>query len=568
MLGRISGYTFIGSLFLFLLIRGYWARAWITTVPNWILALSVVALIAWMVFSIQHLMTWVKKRSTQFAISLGIMAFASLIIIGTVNWFAAANNKKWDMSQNKFYSLSDQSERIGGELKEEVVMRVWTTSLMKMSENVDLQKFFENYKNSGKGKLKVEIKNPNEDAITAKQDRITRDNVIVVKSASGREARIENFNDTKAEELVTNAIIQAIKGNRKKTLCFTSGHGEASINDSQPTGISILRTALSESSYEAKEIVLGTLEKTPEECEAMVIAGPETDASEREIKMLQDYMAQGGKVIALLGAGTTSAWRKLGSQFGVELQSNIIVDPRTSPPIYTLTRNFSQDVELVKGLNRFVLFPNASSVTVPTQSPDPKASVKTFISSESYTYAKTGDLKNMRTLNQGAGDAKGPLPLAVLITKPIEKTAAAPTGPIVPRKVLPPAAPKAGPAPEPTTSYLDKLIPSAHAQVPGMPPEPNEEAPPPKTELMFVIIGNSSFIRNAVLDKMGNLDLFLNTMNFVLQDKDLMGIRPKEVRQTMLEMTPERARMIETTVFILFLAFIVGAVRAGRRKAT
>jgi ABC-type uncharacterized transport system involved in gliding motility auxiliary subunit len=542
--------------------------------PKWVfLALAAVSAIAWIVFSLDRVRLWLKKRSTQYGLSLAITAVMAIAILGAVNYVAVLYNKKADVTANQLHTLSDQSKHVAQNLKEGITLRVWTTSLDRMSANLDMRKFLENYKIASKGKIKVEIKNPNEDRAGAAKDNVKRDNLIVIRSDSGREARIDNFSDTKGEEQITNGIIQAIKGG-KKTVCFVSGHGELSLSNDKADGLSFVRDRLNDSSYTAKEINIATENKIPDECEALVLAGPRGDALDQEVKLLDEYMHKGGKVLALLGPSSSASWRKLVEPYGVKVRSDLIIDPRVNPPIAIATKNYSQDVEIVKSFNQLVVFPEASSLSVPTAGGENGANVKTFVSSESYTYAKPGDLKSIKTLQPGPSDMRGPLPVAVLITKPVQDVSST-NGKGAPA-LTPGQSPKTPKKEEPSTKTgswkWPSLIRSAYAQ------NPHATLPLPvgassadkknaKNEMSVILIGNSSFVANSFVTQAGNMDLFLNSINYLLKDQDLIGIRPREIGQASLEISQENLRQVVSTVFLISLAFLVGGVMASRRKS-
>ena len=44
----------------------------------------------------------------------------------------------------------------------------------------------------------------------------------------------------------------------------------------------------------------------------------------------------------------------------------------------------------------------------------------------------------------------------------------------------------------------------------------------------MVVIGDSDFAANSVLGVQGNRDLFLNTVNWLAQQENLIAIRPRE----------------------------------------
>ena len=572
---RFSRYLFIAGLFLFLAIYGFIPALYNT---SWALlgalGLSVASAIAWFFFSLDAIVAWWKRRSTQWAVSLGIIAVAVFLGLIAVNFAANMYNVKKDVTQTKFNSLSEQSLNIAGKLKEEITVRVWSTNLEKMSPNVDLRRFLENYRIAGHGKIKVEFLNPYENRPEAERDNVKRDNMILIRAASGREARIENYSDGRSEELVTNGLMQAIHGGTKKTVCFTTGHGESPLNGSGADGLSQLKQQLENSSYKVDELALANLEgdKIPADRSLVVVAGPKSDPVEREWTMLKDYLSSGGKMIGLFGVATSEKWRELGSEFGVHVRADLVIDPRQKPPVVVATRNFANDVEFVK-IDRFMVFPEASSIDV--KAPTAGVETKTFVSSENLAYSKTGNLRALKNLSQSGGDLKGPLPMGVIITKPI---AAAPSKD-------PPIAPAPGSKEEPKkpaeskTGWLD-LIPSAHAQdghdhgedegdEHGEAAEPAKEGPKDqKNEMSLILYANHHFVTNSFLSLGGNSDVFLNSVNFVLKDQELMGIRPREIRQTQLQLSRERIRQVFAAIFLMALVFLVGGVSAAFRRAT
>lgn len=580
-LSRLASYLFLGSLFAVVMIWGYFPRVWVMGWPQMtLLGLSAAGLVAWFVFSLESLRLWLKKRSTQFAIGLAITAVMCLVLLGTVNWLATAYNVKKDLTKNQFHTLSDQTKKIAEGLKENITIRVWSTAVDRMSANVDMRRFLDNYESAGKGKIKVEIKNPNEDRPGSAADNIKRDNIIVVKSSSGRESRIENFTDTKGEELLTNAIMQAIKG-RKKTLCFLSGHGEVGLGDSEAQGMSQIKSQLTASTYETKDVALATAEKMPEDCELLVVAGPRSEAAEREVKMIRGYLDGGGKGIFMMGAGTPAGWRKVAADYGVSVRSDLIIDPRVQPPIAIATKNYAQDVDVVRSFNRLVIFPETSSLEI-TDKPKDGETLKTFISSESYTFAKTGDLKNIKTIRPTPADMRGPLPVAVLITKPVVATEL---------KSAPEAAPIKGKEPKKAApsnhgsllkkfSLISEAVAADGDEIPvgtdsDEEPLPSSGAGSPakdgpkdqKTEMSLIVFSNHNFVMNSFVGQMGNMDLFLNSVNFLLKDQDLIGIRPREVRQASLELSAESLRQVYATVLLIAGAFLVGGIAAKRRRS-
>ena len=113
---------------------------------------------------------------------------------------------------------------------------------------------------------------------------------------------------------------------------------------------------------------------------------------------------------------------------------------------------------------------------------------------------------------------------------------------------------------------IDGLVPSAHAQ-PATPVTTPETVEPEKQYSRVVLIANDLFVANGVVTQVGNLDLFLNSANYLMQDSELIGIRPRELRQTVLTLNPQNIRQVWGFILIVAGLFVVFGIKAARRRA-
>lgn len=589
MLRKYSFYLFLVSLFVATILGHFFRNIWLQDTVQWsVWGACLLGLLLYFVMSLEHLRNWLKKRQAQFGISLAITAISVLAILTLVNWFSIEKNKKFDLTRNSIHSLSDQSVNVLKNLKEKVIINIWTTNVAAMSGKRDAQRFFENYHLSGGDNVEVNFLNPINDPQGAQENSITQDNVIIISSASGREIRVDNFNDAKAEEQITNGIINAIKG-QQKTLCFLSGHGELSISKTDAAGLSFVKDSLEKSSYKTEELTLLSETSVPERCEALVIAGPESEPAEAEFDMIQSYLKDGGRLLALFGVGVPNKWHKLVENFGVKIMNNVVVDPRVQrPPLSVLTKNYSSDVDIVKSFSTPVFFTFANSIKVPTDSNKEGVSIKTFISSESSSYAKSGNLETVgRDFSQHGGDLTGPLPIAVLISKKIKVAHAGDEKDAGESKDS--TEKEEGQSQEGSLLNLDSIlekvlekmsfVSTAHAEGSGEAPSESsinakavsdedvkDEAKAEEKEMSVVLIGNHLFAANGLVTQMGNMDLFLNSISHLFKDNELIGIRPKEIGSAKLEITADNIYQVRGYIFLAALTFIVLGVWAIRRR--
>ena len=70
-----------------------------------------------------------------------------------------------------------------------------------------------------------------------------------------------------------------------------------------------------------------------------------------------------------------------------------------------------------------------------------------------------------------------------------------------------------------------------------------------------MIVGDSDFIgNNLALAPLGNADLFLNMVNWLTEDEDLIAIRPRAAEDRRITMTSAQVR----NVVLLSLVFLPG----------
>ena len=82
-----------------------------------------------------------------------------------------------------------------------------------------------------------------------------------------------------------------------------------------------------------------------------------------------------------------------------------------------------------------------------------------------------------------------------------------------------------------------------------------------------MVVGNSGWTANSFLNFNGNRDLFLNAINWLSSDEDLISIRPKEQEDRRVTMTGAQFAMIRlVSQFGLPLIVVVGGVMVWWRR--
>jgi len=468
--------------------------------------------------------TFYEGRSARYGtLSLvGILVFAGILV--AVNYLASRQNKRWDLTANQVYSLSDQTIKILQNLDAPVKFTVFDRELALDGYRDRLDAY--TYQSS---QVTAEYIDPEKNPLRAKAAQIQSLGTIVIEYKDRTERATSSD-----EQAIANALIKAVTGETRKVY-FTQGHGEKdTANSDRRSGYSDLAQALSADNYGVAPLVLAQAREVPADATVLVIAGPQTDFLQPEIDALNKYVARGGKVLTLLdppedptrpGTPLLHAFLR---EWGFDIGSNIVVDASgigqllgtdasvpvaANYPPHPITTNFQL-------MTAYPLARSVGAVEGGVNGRTPQSLVQT--SAQSWAEADIAALAKgdgRVALEPENGDKPGPISLGAAVSAP------------------------ATDAPPPAE----------------LKPETPAGQEPPKPESRLVTIGDSDFASNSVLGVQGNRDFFMNTVNWLAQQENLIAIRPREPEDRRLTLTADQ----QSRIFMLSVLLIPGLVFAA-----
>jgi hypothetical protein len=95
-----------------------------------------------------------------------------------------------------------------------------------------------------------------------------------------------------AGENYISGAIDAVVSGRESVIYFLTGHGEKTIREDY----TMLAKNLSNRNYRTYSLDLMTADAVPEDAAMIILAGPQTDISKNELRVLNEYLDQGGNV--------------------------------------------------------------------------------------------------------------------------------------------------------------------------------------------------------------------------------------------------------------------------------
>src|SRR3984957_8967555 len=454
---------------------------------------------------------WMRTRQTKYAGYVTVYIIVILAVIVAANFLANRYNKTFDATANKRYSLSDQTKKVVGELKQDLTIQYFDRSTGMQGAKDLLDRYA-----SLSPKLHIKyvdlLKNPT----LARAANVSREGEAVVEAGARRE-------DAKTfdEEGVTGALIRALKGGERQ-VCVVAGHGEHRLDDSsQSDGFSGFQTVAQRDNYKLQSVNLQQKAEVPADCTVLVVGGPTGDYIQPEVDAIKKYVEGGGRALFMLdpplklGRKQISDNQALGdllASWGVTADKNLLLDESAASqllgggPEAPVILQYDSHPIVNDLTNVSTAFPLSRSLE--TKNTD-KTTITKLFSTSAESYA-TSDLASSEIRINPAKDKHGPFTLAVAGTYAGAK---------------------------------------------------------PSDSGRFVVVGNSGWASNEALGFSGNRNLLLNMINWLSSDEDLISIRPKEPEDRRIQLTRAQFRLVQTTSqFFLPLIVIFGGVMVWLKR--
>ncbi len=357
---------------------------------------------------------------------------AVLAIVIVVNLTAAELPAGWtsiDMTENQYYTLSDQSREVLNGLTEDVTIYMltedgtsdgMTESLLEQYESssshihveerdlVQYPTFASNYTTEtlSAGSLIVEM---------GDRSRVIPYSDLYEYSYSYYSSYASAFD---GEGQITSAISYVSSEDIPK-LYALEGHRESELSDT-------LTDQIEKENLEVESLNLVSAGSVPEDAAAVIIHSPQTDLSQEEAQMLLEYLQNGGNafITSLYTGEEMPNFNSVLEYYGVTVMDGIVIEGDSDHyypqnQIYLLPE--IQSTSLTSSLvsdNRLVLMPISQAVESLGSVRD-TVEITSLLQTSDSSYNKA-DALNMTTAEKEDGDAEGPFDVGVLITETVE----------------------------------------------------------------------------------------------------------------------------------------------------
>ena len=370
----------------------------------------------------------------------GYSVFAVLIVAAiavAVNILAGALPDRWtqyDLTSTQLFTLSDQTTQLVQDLDTEVDV-YWV--VQSGGEDDTLGTLLDRYDGLS-DQLTVTKVDPDVSPTFVQQyvgdSTLTNNSLIVV---CGERSTYVSYNDVyeydltnyyttgeydvnfAGESALTSAIDYVTSEDLPKVYTLT-GHGEGELSSN-------FENAVEKENIDLNELSLLTEEGVPEDADCVLIYDPQTDISQDELEMLQEYLQAGGNLFLITDPPEDGSTRPnldaLMADYGVSAAEGIVLEGSQSNyfryPYYLLPTISSHTITSpLRDGGYYVLLSIAQGLTVSDDLPD-GVSVSQLLTTSDSAFSKL-DGWNLSTYDKEEGDVDGPFALAVAVTDEID----------------------------------------------------------------------------------------------------------------------------------------------------
>ncbi len=309
---------------------------------------------------------WNRAERLKVLANVATMSLLAFIILVSVNWYASRHWMRKDLTFDAQFTLSDKSKAVLDELARKQttvkVIALWHPQTPAHGVVIPMVKdLLEEYRAYSR-RIEVEqfdVVSQGKDAYAALlqlgvEKAEANDLVLVhgdVKKVlplddlyqpemgsawNQQEPRIRSFD---AEQALTSAMV-SVTATQKVTVYWGVGHNEVDPFGVDERAGSVLKSEILEKreNYKVNVIQIPEAKAIPDDCDLLILVGPQRKYAPEELDVLRRYLRRGGHLFVafypLLSEERRSGLEDLLYEYGVEVRDDVILDPSAQSQVF------------------------------------------------------------------------------------------------------------------------------------------------------------------------------------------------------------------------------------------
>ncbi|MEB8431664.1 GldG family protein [Cocleimonas sp. KMM 6892] len=468
-----------------------------------------------------------------------IFSVLFVVIIGLLAWLGKTYHKGFDATQTQRNSLSQTTQELLKRIDKPILLTAYVPDDAVVHTN--LRQLIDKYKKYNDN-IKLEIINPDLDPARAKQDGIDYSGQLLVRLGENS----EKVNSVDEQTMLD--VLQRLSRTEPRLVVFVEGHNERSPYSDKSTGMSNLAKVLEQKGFLLQPHNILRTQSLPQNASFVVLAAPQKEFLEGEVKIIAEYLKQGGNLLWLHEPGSLHGLDNIEQQLGLEMNEGTLLDANTAlqemlgiqHPAAIAIIDYGPSALTTK-LAAHTLFPFATPIerdeSIKSRDPEngPKVGgwqYQPLLTTLPTSWMESGDIQGNVKFDDDA-DKPGPLDIAMALTRDVDLSDEA----------------------SPSETDDDEKEAKQAMQ--------NKQI----KEQRVLVVGDSDFMLNSYIGQGSNLELASNIFNWLSVDDDLLSIKAKVAPGTSLNLsTAGRIGLAVLWLGLPLLLLLIGTLRWHKRR--
>ncbi len=442
-------------------------------------------------------------KHQQIRLKNGLITLVLLCLLGTLAWLSSRYSVATDITRNSSNSLSLASQKLLESLPDKIQLTAYVKKDPALRSQI--AQLVARYKRH-KTNLTLSFIDPDSDLKKSRELAIDAAGIIIV-GYQGRSEKL-NFID---ESSLTNALLQLANAD-ERWVTFLTGHGERAPDGIANFDLGQFGKELERRKIKAQTINLATMPDIPGNSALLVLTAPAVPLMAGELELIKGYIRQGGNLLLLTDPDNRHLDAVL-PLLGLRQLPGTLVDSGSklygiNDPSFVLASDYNPH-PITQGFATITVYPVSAALEISEETNfQPIELLKSAIQS----WTETGPIAGKIVFDADGDEKQGPLAFAYALTRP-------------------------------STSSGQAL----------------RQAQGKSVEQRVVVVGDGDFLSNAYLGNVGNLDMGLRMINWLIHDDRFIDIPAKIASDKTLQLSQISVAVIGFGFLVVIPLLLMGA---------
>lgn len=302
--------------------------------------------------------TYKKIKKTDLSLSIILI----IGIVAVLNYFSSQLFMRWDLTQNKVYSISNVSKETVKNLDDIVTIKAYFSKNLPsqvLSIRQEVEDILDEYQAFSNGNVRVEFIDPNDDEKTQRDlymigipqltfevyEKDKRQLVngymgIAISYTDNVEVIPAIKRDTRDLEYQLTTAIKKATAEEIATIGYLTSNGTVPLDET----MTIAKQEL-EGLYTVQNVDLSTAEEVPSNIDTLLVVGPRESFSEEALRAINEFVARGGSLLVMIDGvligdnlstnKNTTGIETLLKSYGATVNQDLVADTRSGTASFT-----------------------------------------------------------------------------------------------------------------------------------------------------------------------------------------------------------------------------------------